>query len=90
MKLREIISSNDDFQSSVNISFDFGSISKIKSLIPTDTVLKSVEYLLTDVMNPSNRRAKIMTGAYGKGKSHIALTALMAMYQKDPHLYENW
>lgn len=88
MKLREIISSNDDFQSSVNISFDFGSISKIKSLIPTDTVLKSVEYLLTDVMNPSNRRAKIMTGAYGKGKSHIALTALMAMYQKDPHLYE--
>ena len=88
MLLSDIISSNEDFQTSVNISFDFGSPEKVKSLIPTDTVCRYLEEILQDVIYPSTQRAKLMVGPYGKGKSHITLAAVSAMWEKTPELFE--
>lgn len=80
---------NEEFQSSVNIAYDLGDHAKIKGLIPTSGVCRYVEALLSDVIFKSGNRAKFFVGAYGKGKSHIALASLAAMSIKDPSLYED-
>ena len=84
MNLKDMVVPNKDFQTSINIEFDFGSKEKIEGLIPTDSVCRYLERILGDVIAPSNRRAKLLVGAYGKGKSHVVLAALMAMLEKHP------
>ena len=88
---------NKNFQASINISFDLGDYSKIEDLIPTSTVCKYTQWILEDVLSRSSNRAKMLVGAYGKGKSHIALAVLTAMSMKDPkpfarliEAYEKW
>ena len=83
MDLKKMILPNKDFQTSVNIEFDFGSKEKVEQLIPTDSVCLYLEELLRDVITSSNQRAKLLVGAYGKGKSHVVLAALTAMWAKD-------
>ncbi len=87
MELKSMVIPNKDFQTSVNIEFDFGSREKIEGLIPTDAVCRYLEQLLSDVIAPSNQRAKLFVGAYGKGKSHVVLTALSSMWMKDPEAF---
>lgn len=82
MTLSDIIIPNEDFQSSVNIDYDFGSEAKVGSLVMTNSVSKYMEELLQEVMAPSRQRAKLLVGAYGKGKSHIVLATLQAMFNK--------
>ena len=89
MDINQVVTANENFQSSVNIAFDLGHSEKIRNLIPTETVLDCLENLLSDVINASSRRAKVMTGPYGKGKSHIVLAALSAMYYKNPEIFGN-
>ena len=88
MNLKDMVVPNKDFQTSINIEFDFGSKEKIEGLIPTDSVCRYLERILGDVIAPSNRRAKLLVGAYGKGKSHVVLAALMAMWCKDPGAFQ--
>ncbi|MBR3316188.1 MAG: hypothetical protein IKG21_00010 [Atopobiaceae bacterium] len=83
MNLRDMIVPNKDFQTSINIEFDFGSKAKIESLIPTDSVCRYLEEIIRDIIVSSNQRAKLLVGAYGKGKSHVVLAALTAMWVKD-------
>lgn len=85
---QDFISPNKDFQASVNIAFDLGSVKKIESLIPTTAVCRYVQLLLDDVISKSGQRAKLLVGAYGKGKSHIALTALSALSMKNPKPFQ--
>ncbi len=84
MDFKKMILPNKDFQTSVNIEFDFGSKNKVEQLIPTDSVCVYLEELLRDVITSSNQRAKLLVGPYGKGKSHVVLAALTAMWAKDP------
>ncbi len=84
MRLKDMIIPNRDFQTSINIDYDFGSRSKIEGLIPTDSVCRYLEEIIKDVVLPSNQRAKLLVGAYGKGKSHVVLAAITAMWTKDP------
>lgn len=87
--IKEFLRANAEFQSSVNIAYDLGDRAKIRALIPTSGVCGYIEALLGDVVFRSSNRAKIFVGAYGKGKSHIALAALAAMSLKEPELYQN-
>lgn len=87
MRIADIVTANEGFQTSVNIDFDFGSPDKVRSLIPTDSVCRYVEEILKDVISPSSQRAKLLVGPYGTGKSHITLAALSSMWYKDPALY---
>ncbi len=73
---------NEDFQTSINIDFDLEDERKVRSLVVTNTVSRYLEELLRDVIAPSQQRAKLLVGAYGKGKSHIILAALHAMWKK--------
>ena len=84
MELKNMVVPNKDFQTSINIEFDFGSRKKVETLIPTDAVCRYLELLLSAAMAPSNQRAKLFVGAYGKGKSHVVLTALTSMWLKEP------
>ena len=87
MNLDKLIVPNRDFQTSVNIDYDFGDRSKVKSLIPIEAVCHYLEEILSAVVAPSSQRAKLFVGAYGKGKSHVVLAALEAMWDKDPSLF---
>ena len=87
MRLQDMIVPNEDFQTSINIDFDFGSRSKVEGLIPTDSVCRYLEEIVRDVVVPSNQRAKLLVGAYGKGKSHVILAALTAMWTKNPEIF---
>lgn len=89
VSVNSFLRANEEFQSSVNIAYDLGDRSKIKGLIPTSGVCRYVETLLSDVIFKPVNRAKFFVGAYGKGKSHIALASLSAMSIKDPSLYKN-
>lgn len=87
MKLSDFITYDKGFQVSVNIAFDFSSKDKIASLIPTDSVCRYVEEIVKDVIVQSPKRAKLLVGPYGTGKSHITLAALSSMWFKERDSY---
>ena len=71
--LYKIIKPLEGFQYSVNIAYDIYDDKKIKSYIPSYSSLQIIEDLLASTENKSNDRARILTGSYGKGKSHLIL-----------------
>lgn len=82
MRLSDTIRPAEGFQTSVNIELDLGNMVRVAALVPTAQVRKQVEGLLRDVISPSTHRAKLLVGAYGRGKSHLVLAALTAMWDK--------
>lgn len=87
MRLSDFITYDKGFQASVNIAFDFGSKEQVTALIPTDSVCRYVEEIVKDVLVQSPKRAKLLVGPYGTGKSHITLAALSSMWIKDQVSY---
>ncbi len=79
--LNELIELSSGFQSSVNISYDLKNDEKIQNFIPTTSSLELISNILLSVRPESTQRAKILTGAYGRGKSHIILVALSMLYR---------
>lgn len=105
MKLQEntMIAASTNFQSSVNIAFDFDNAKKIKGFIPTAEAIKFIEEAVLSTKNAargenaafdknarnsaSAKRAGILIGPYGKGKSYIVLETLSLLYN-NPELRE--
>ena len=56
--------------------------------VPTKSALSLLEELLLSTNPASNERARVLIGAYGKGKSHIVLTILSMLLKKDLALFE--
>ena len=71
-KINEIINIPENFQTSVNIEFDLGNSEKISSFIPTHESMRLLEDILLSV-NDNSKRARLLIGAYGKGKSYFIL-----------------
>ncbi|MEF9880274.1 MAG: hypothetical protein RR975_12740, partial [Clostridia bacterium] len=71
MDLKNYIQIEQGFQSSVNIAYDLGNDEKISGFIPTKCSINVLEELLLSTYDSATDRAKILVGAYGKGKSHI-------------------
>ena len=86
--LKDIISIASGFQSSVNIEYDFNDESKISGFIPTSSALSVINSILENTDSGRVERAKILTGAYGRGKSHIVLVALAVLYNKNADLFK--
>lgn len=59
-----------------------------KNFIPTQSALRLLEEILLSTATSSSERARILIGAYGKGKSHIVLTILSILLKKDLALFE--
>jgi len=77
------------FQYSVNIGYDLNNDSKLKNFIPTKSALNLLEDILLSTQVSSTERARVLIGAYGKGKSHIVLMILSILMKKDLNLFEN-
>ena len=102
--LNKIIMPIEGFQYSVNIVYDIYDEKKIKSYIPSTGSLQIIEDILASTDNKSTDRARILTGSYGKGKSHLILyilallsgqksslfsTAIEKASKENPNLAEN-
>ena len=74
--MSNMISIASGFQYSVNIGYDLNNDNKIKNFIPTASAIKLLEDILLSTASTSTERARILIGAYGKGKSHIMLMIL--------------
>lgn len=86
--MRDMISVASGFQYSVNIGYDLGSDDKLKNFIPTKSALSLLEEVLLSINPTSSDRARVLIGAYGKGKSHIVLTILSVLMKRDLALFE--
>lgn len=78
----------EGFQSSVNIAYDLSDSNKLKNYIPTKSALDLLENILQSTKADSTDRARILIGAYGKGKSHIVLMILSILMKKDLKLFK--
>lgn len=86
--MRDMISVASGFQYSVNIGYDLGSDDKLKNFIPTKSALSLLEDILLSTNLASTDRARVLIGAYGKGKSHIVLTILSILMKRELTLFE--
>ncbi|MBR1579023.1 MAG: restriction endonuclease subunit S [Selenomonadaceae bacterium] len=80
--MSEMISVATGFQYSVNIEYDWNDDSKIENFIPTTAALSLLEEILLSVNINSPDRARVLIGAYGRGKSHIVLIILSILMRK--------
>lgn len=71
------------FQTSVNIAYDLNNRDKIQSFIPTSSAVTLLKDIILSTDDSATNRARILIGAYGKGKSHIVLSILSILYHKD-------
>lgn len=86
--MRDMISVASGFQYSVNIGYDLGNDNKLKNFIPTKSALNLLEDILLSINPSSADRARVLIGAYGKGKSHIVLMILSILMKRDFVLFE--
>lgn len=86
--MAKMISVATGFQSSVNIAYDMNDDTKLKNYIPTKSALSLLEDILLSTAQNSTDRARILIGAYGKGKSHIVLMVLSILMKKELELFE--
>ena len=81
--LNKFISVAEGFQTSVNIAYDLYSDKKAKNFIPTMSAIDIIEDVMLSTASSSARRARILIGAYGRGKSHIILVLLSLLFKRD-------
>lgn len=75
------------FQTSINIAFDLHNENKVKSFIPTMSSIDVIEDVLLSTSVQDKGRARILIGAYGRGKSHIVLMLMSLLFKKDIALF---
>jgi len=85
--MSKMISVASGFQYSVNIGYDLNNDDKLKNFIPTRSALALLEEILESTNVASTERARVLIGAYGKGKSHIVLTILAMLMKRDLGLF---
>ena len=86
--MSEMISVASGFQYSVNIAYDLNSEEKLRNYIPTKAAMQLMEDILQSTQPAATDRARVLIGAYGKGKSHIVLAILSLLMKKDLSLFE--
>ena len=86
--MSKMISVASGFQYSVNIGYDLNNDNKLKNFIPTKSALTLLEDILLSTNSSSTERARVLIGAYGKGKSHIVLTILAMLMKRDLGLFK--
>jgi len=80
--MKELIEIAKGFQTSVNIAYDLNNDDKVRGFIPTMSSLDVIEDVLLSTVPTSTQRARILIGAYGRGKSHIVLVLMSLLFRK--------
>lgn len=83
MNVSSMIKTASGFQSSVNIAYDLNNKEKVENYIPTKSAMQLLGEILRSTRPDATDRARILIGAYGKGKSHIVLMIMSILMQKD-------
>lgn len=86
--MSKMITVASGFQYSVNIGYDLSNDDKLKNFIPTRSALTLLEDILLSTNPMSTERARVLIGAYGKGKSHIVLTILAMLMKREKKLFK--
>lgn len=86
--MSKMISVASGFQYSVNIGYDLNNDDKLRNFIPTRSALDLLEDILLSTRVSSTDRARVLIGAYGKGKSHIVLTIMAMLMKRELSLFE--
>lgn len=86
--MSKMITVASGFQYSVNIGYDLNNDDKLKNFIPTRSALALLEDILMSTNPTSTERARVLIGAYGKGKSHIVLTILAMLMKREKELFK--
>jgi len=76
------------FQTSVNIAYDLHNDEKVRNFIPTMSSFDVIEDVFLSTTKSSTQRARILIGAYGRGKSHIILVLMSLLFKKDVILFD--
>ena len=76
-----------DFQAAINIAYDLNNNDRVRGFIPTQSSFDIIEDILLSTAANATTRARILIGAYGRGKSHIILVILSLLYGKDKNLF---
>ncbi len=84
--MRELIEIAKGFQTSVNIAYDLNNDDKVRGLIPTMSSLDVIEDVLLSTVPTSTQRARVLIGAYGRGKSHIVLVLMSMLFKKGKNI----
>jgi hypothetical protein len=87
-KLKDFLRPIDNFQYSVNLGLDLDDEVKIAQFVPSSSSLAMIADVLASTHHQSTDRARILTGAYGKGKSHLVLTLLGLLSAKREQLFD--
>jgi len=85
--MKELIEIARGFQTSVNIAYDLNDDNKVRGFIPTMSSIDVIEDVLLSTASTSTQRARILIGAYGRGKSHIVLVLMSLLLKKDRALF---
>ena len=80
--MKTMIKIANGFQTSVNVAYDLNNDDKVRRFIPTMSSLDVIEDVLLSTVPTSTQRARILIGAYGRGKSHIILVLMSMLYRK--------
>ena len=83
MNLRDLFIPATGFQTAINIALDLNDETKVKTFIPTTASVEIIGDALLSTHSKSNQRARILIGAYGRGKSHIILVLLALLRMKN-------
>lgn len=83
MKLVDLVKIDHRFEKSVNLLLDLNDESKLRLYIPTRSSIKLLTEYLEEVDTFSGKRANILIGPYGKGKSHLLLVLLAILSGND-------
>lgn len=75
------------FQTSINIAYDLNNENKVKSFIPTMSSIDVIEDVILSTSVQDRGRARILIGAYGRGKSHIVLMLMSLLFKKNITLF---
>ncbi len=89
-KLSDHIKVLSEFQYSINIEYDLYSDVKIQNYIPTTSAIDIIEDIMLSTWPKSAERSRIFVGAYGKGKSHLALMLIALLCRKKEKLYKSF
>lgn len=71
------------FQYSVNLRYDLGRQDKLENFVPTRSALEFLLEIMKSTRASATDRARVLIGAYGKGKSHMVLMALSLLLKVD-------
>lgn len=84
--LKELITINKNFQTAVNLRLDREDADKFMGYIPTASSVALLKQFLRNVLERRGKSAAILTGPYGKGKSHLLLVLLALLEKQFPHI----